>query len=99
MGEVQFWFHPFHHVLGYLCAKSNRWRHERWRYRWIGRRRLDGRRTRITCDNKPTEFCQFEPGLFNKMIQKYTVHISKSSTTVLIGVYDESLQPPQAAQL
>ena len=27
------------------------------------------------------------------------VHISKSSTTVLIGVYDNSLQPPQAAQL
>ena len=27
------------------------------------------------------------------------VHISKSNTTVLIGVYDNSLQPPQAAQL
>ena len=27
------------------------------------------------------------------------VHVSKSNTTILIGVYDESLQPPQAAQL
>ena len=27
------------------------------------------------------------------------VNISKSNTTVLIGVYDERLQPPQAAQL
>ena len=42
----------FHHVLGYLCEKSCRWRHERWRYRWVGKRRLDGRRIRIIGNNK-----------------------------------------------